>query len=404
MKSKKAENSPEIERVERFISTKWQIRFNEISVEFEYKTLTAEKWEKLNENNIFRQLQHENFRYSMSNLVSLMRSDFTKKYNPFLDYFTNLPIWNGDDNILKLTQYLKIGEKQEARLNNQLKKWLVRSIACSFGETFNKQSIVIIGGQNNGKSSFLRWLCPPPLRRYYKEDIGTDKDSMIAIAQNFIINIDELSTLQKKDLDSIKSLMSKESINVRIPYDRTSSLLTRRCNFVASTDKHEFLTDEAGSVRWICFAVDKIDWSYKTQMDINSIWAQAYHLYKSGKHNFNYQLTREEIKENEEYNLQFYIKGDEHEALLHCFNRGTDSDHDEVITATEAIEIIKGNRNFATHRYNSQTIGRAFRFLQFEKSDKYIAEKRYAIKGYYVKFKPGVNRVNSENSVNEPPY
>jgi len=396
--TEKNRTNPDIEIVEKFLLSRWKFRFNEISVEYEITNCDTNEWEKLNENIIYRQLQHSFVKYSLSNLVALIKSDFTQKYNPFQDYFNNLPAWDGEDYILKLTHYLKVPEKQQIRLITQLKKWFVRSIACGFGDTFNKQAIVIIGGQNNGKSSLLRWFCPPGLRRYYKEDIGTDKDSMIAIAQNFMINIDELSTLQKKDLDSIKSLMSKENVNVRIPYDRTTSLLTRRCNFVASTDKHEFLTDEAGSVRWICFAINEIDWSYKTQMDINSIWAQAYYLYKSGKDNFNYQLTREEIKENEEYNLQFYIKGDEHEALLHCFDRGTETDHDVIVTASEAIEIIKSNYNFASQRLHSTTIGKAFKFLQFEKGDRYITEKRFSVKGYYVKFKPGVNPVKKENT------
>ncbi len=400
---KQRAKSPDIQIVENFISDRWQIRYNEISVEFEYRDKESnDPWQKLNENVIYRQLQHCHIRYSISNLVSLLRSDFVRKYNPFRDYFESLPEWDGGDYIKELTSCLNIGEGQHQRFYNMLLKWFVRSIACCFGETFNKQAIVIIGSQNNGKSSLLRWFCPPELRNYYKEDIGTDKDSMIAIAQNFIVNIDELSTLQKKDLDSIKSLMSKEYVNVRIPYDRTTSHLTRRCNFVASTDKAEFLTDEAGSVRWICFAINDINWDYRQKMNINNLWAQAYYYYQLGKAKYNYQLTRSEIKENEDYNLQFYVKSDEHEAILACFDRADENEHDAIITASEAIEIIKANRNFATNRLHSRVVGRAMSFLQFVKGDKYLTEKKFAVKGYYVKFKEGLNIPQTANKENEP--
>ncbi len=400
--SKTTTKSPDIQIVEDFIKDHWQIRYNEISVEFEYKDrISSDPWEKLNENVIYRQLQHSHIKYSISNLVSLLRSDFVEKYNPFRDYFENLHDWDGGDHIRELTKYLSIGEDQKERLYNMLRKWLVRSIACCFGETFNKQAIVIIGSQNNGKSSLLRWICPKPLFHYYKEDIGTDKDSMIAIAQNFIVNIDELSTLQRKDLDSIKSLMSKENVNVRIPYDRTTSHLTRRCNFVASTDKAEFLTDEAGSVRWICFAINEIHWDYSRKISVDDIWSQAFHFYKLGKSKFNYQLTRDEIKENEDYNLQFYMKSDEHEAILHCFDRADEAEHDAVITASEAIEIIKMNRNFANNRLNSTTVGKALKFLQFVRCQRYESELKYNIKGYYVKYKPGLNIPNQTNDENK---
>ena len=69
-------------------------------------------------------------------------------------------------------------------------------------------------------------------------------------------------------------------------------------NFKAeSTNKDEFLTDETGSVRWLCFElIGKMNFTYKDKININDIWRQAYSLYKSG---FAYQLTPEEIEENE---------------------------------------------------------------------------------------------------------
>jgi predicted P-loop ATPase len=51
--------------------------------------------------------------------------------------------------------------------------------------------------QNSGKTSFLRFLIPTQLEKYYTEDIGIDKDGLISLCKSMIINIDELSVMSK---------------------------------------------------------------------------------------------------------------------------------------------------------------------------------------------------------------
>ena len=53
--------------------------------------------------------------------------------------------------------------------------------------------------------------------------ISTDKDSLIAICENFIINLDELSTLTKIEINALKSIFSKDKVKVRLPYGRRAN-------------------------------------------------------------------------------------------------------------------------------------------------------------------------------------
>ena len=150
---------------------------------------------------------------------------------------------------------------------------LVRSIACALLEyVFNKQVFVLVGaGQNTGKSTFCRWLCPPFLSDYITEYINTDKDGLIVLATNFLINMDELATLSKTEINSLKSLISKDKINVRLPFARRTSVHPRRANFIGSTNNDEFLTDETGSVRWLCFEIEgTLNFDYKIIIDFGS--------------------------------------------------------------------------------------------------------------------------------------
>ncbi|MFA6923840.1 MAG: BT4734/BF3469 family protein, partial [Bacteroidales bacterium] len=180
------------EKVENYLSSIYDIRYNEVSNEVEYKPKDEKNYKQINENNIYRALNHNNIKFSLSNLIALLKSDFVTKYNPIVDYFESIPYWNKEtepDYIDILAGYVKA--KDEKRFRLHFKKMLVRSVACALIDGgFNKQAFILVGEiQNSGKSTFCRWLCPPTLKDYYAENISTDKDSLISLSENFIINL-----------------------------------------------------------------------------------------------------------------------------------------------------------------------------------------------------------------------
>ncbi|MDP2061261.1 MAG: VapE family protein, partial [Flavobacteriaceae bacterium] len=258
--------TPLINRVEKYISERYEIFFNIIANKFMYRVVDESEFMELNLDNIYRELKKHHLSYSHSDLKSLFKSDFTTKVNVFKEYFETLPEWDGADIIGRLAEYIKVQDltkksNERERFNRMFKKTLVRMVACSLEAGFNKQCFTLVHDkQNSGKSTFLRWLCPPTLADYYSEAVGISKDDLIALTENFIINIDELSTLSKYDINALKSVMSKDRVKVRLPYGERPEMLQRRCNFVASTNRLEFLNDETGSVRWVCFLLNSIDW------------------------------------------------------------------------------------------------------------------------------------------------
>jgi len=170
------------------------------------------------------------------------------------------------------------------------------------------------------------------LSDYIAENISIDKDSRIALATNIIINQDELSTMSKRDLNSLKSMFSKEKINERLPYDRKASIIPRRCSFVGSTNEMEFLMDDTGSVRWLCFEIDEIDWNYTKKVKIDLVYAQAYHLVKNG---FNCSLTREDIIENELRKGEFQVFTEEMQLVQKHFYLEDSNEDENFRTSTD---------------------------------------------------------------------
>ncbi|QNA46130.1 VapE domain-containing protein [Lacibacter sediminis] len=372
-----------LKRAENYLERKYQIRLNEVSGRIEYNEKSKnDRFRELNENNIYRELQHQGISLSLNKITSLLLSDFVPLYNPFLNYFENLKPYDSKvdpDYIDKICSYLPVNDMERFRLH--FRKMLVRCIACALEPTvFNKQVFVFVGeGQNTGKSTFCRWLCPDDLGEYLTEYVNTDKDGLIVLATNFLINMDELATLSKAEINSLKSFISKDKINIRLPFAKRSSVHPRRANFIGSTNNDEFLTDETGSVRWLCFELTgKLNFNYKKDIKIDDIWRQAYSLYKD---DFEYQLTADEIKENEKVNNRYLVSSQEVQLIQKHF-LPANRENGEFYDATDILNFIVGK--YSHIKSNTRSIGKAMKSLGFARSTKYDSEKRFSNYGYFV--------------------
>ena len=52
--------------------------------------------------------------------------------------------------------------------------------------------------------------------------------------------MDELATLNKSEINALKSFISKDKINVRLPFGKRTQIMARRANFIGSTNKDNF--------------------------------------------------------------------------------------------------------------------------------------------------------------------
>jgi predicted P-loop ATPase len=379
IKQKKSKNRVDkFSLAEKFINDNYDIQFNTVSNNLEIRSKNSKKFIVLNENNLYVELIKKGITMAMHNLLALLKSDFVKKYDPIESYFKNLPAWDDHDYISDLCGFIKV--KDQKQFNYHVKKWLVRLVATALEpKYFNKQILVFVSQvQNNGKSTLSRFFCPTELKDYLAENISLDKDSRIMLAKCILINMDELSTSSKEDITSLKAMHSKEQINERLPYDRKNTVLPRRCSFIGSTNQTEFLKDETGSARWLCFEVESIDWRYSKEVDINKIYAQAYSLYKSGT--FNYEMTSIDIQENEIRNRQFYMSTIEKELIEKYFEADLANDSSNFYQATDVLSKLQDleKRKF---NLNNVKIGKALTALGHKRmkfNNKY---------GYFLKIK-----------------
>lgn len=381
--SKEKEVTTVFHKAEEYISKHYNLRFNTIALDIESSLIDNDKWISCNDNSLWVDIQKKGIKIGQSALKAILKSDFVPRYNPLEDYFINLPKWDGTtDYISQYADFVKLNptENKQQYLYH-FKKWCVRSVKCALFEGyFNKQAFVLTDdgkGQNIGKSTWCRNLCPTALNKYIAEDISNnDKDTRVLICKNFLINMDELAALSKKEINQLKSLFSKDQINDRLPYDSKNSIIPRVASFIGSTNMSTFLHDETGSVRWLCFVIEDIDWSYKKSFNVDLLWAQAYALSKDK--GFVPELTREDIAENERRNDKFQFLTAERESL-NTFLEPSNANEGEHLTATKITTYLKSHSGI---NLNNIQIGKALKACGFERvkhKDSY---------GYYVKYKP----------------
>ena len=365
------------DRTLKYLNAKYSLRFNTISLEFEIKRTSDKKWSDLNLNSLFIELAQSGIDIPVNKLEILVRSHLIDQYNPISEYFESLEQWDGEDHIKNLCSYVKTNNDNAFRYH--MEKWFTRAVLCALEkEKINKHCLVLANTiQNSGKSTYLRFFIPRKLMNYLSEDIGLDKDSRIKLCKNLIINLDELSILAKADINSLKAFISKTHINERLPYARKAEYLERICSFVGSTNKTDFLTDESGSVRWIIFEViEKINFNYSMEIDIDKVWSQAYfNAFK--RKGFNPELTLADISENEKRNERFTQMTLEQE-MINKFYEPSDN-LEEFKTATEVM-IDLSTQGI---RLNHLKIGRALSSFKFPR----VKHPQRQIYGYLIRLK-----------------
>lgn len=357
---------------EKFLSKHYDIRFNTVKLDLEFSEKGKNKYENINENDLFIHLNKKGIKVGMDKLIAILKSSFVTRFNPLHDYFKKLPKWDRKtDYIQQLCDFVKCDDHEE--FSQQFAKWLMRCVRCCLVEGYyNKQAFILVHSQqNSGKSTFCRFLVPKELQEYSAENISDDKDSRVALAKNFLINLDELSSLAKHEINSLKSLFSKDLINERLPYDRKNSIIHRVASFIGSTNMAEFLTDETGSVRWLCFEIKSIDWKYSKMIDINNVWSQAFGMIKEGLES---DMNKKDIERNEERNAKFQQLSSEAEMIPQYLKPGTENELQAVFLS--ATEILIYLCSFTTIRLNKVMIGRAMPICGFirhkePKTDRY---------------------------------
>ncbi len=309
----------QIDRLELFLSTRYVFRHNMVSGKLEFQYFGKKKWNVMNdfiENSMLRECLKGRIKTNLSSLRNLLYSDFCVLFNPFEDYFFNLPSY--DEKTDYITELANTITTTKQDLWQQcFKKWLVAMVGCVLDDkVINHTVIVFSGKQGLGKTTWVEKLVPKPLKEYlFSGTINpNNKDTLVQLSECMLINLDELENLNRSEIGSLKEIITKTQIRMRKAYGHNSETMPRRASFAGSVNTAQFLNDSTGSRRFLCFELEGI--KYQHNVDINMAFSQALFLFKSG---FRYWFDQEEIKSITENNEQYQLHSPEEELLLTWF-------------------------------------------------------------------------------------
>lgn len=268
------------------------------------------------ENSMLRECLKGRIKTNLSSLRNLLYSDFCELYNPFEDYFFNLPTYDEKTDYISELANTITTTKQEL-WQQCFKKWLVAMVGCVLDDkVINHTVIVFSGKQGLGKTTWVEKLVPKQLKEYlFSGTINpNNKDTLVQLAECMLINLDELENLNRSEIGSLKEIITKTQIRMRKAYGHNNETMPRRASFAGSVNTAQFLNDSTGSRRFLCFELEGIQ--YQHDVDINMAFSQALFLFKSG---FRFWFDQEEIKSITESNEQYQLRSPEEELLLTWF-------------------------------------------------------------------------------------
>ena len=226
------------------------------------------------------------------------------RYNP-VDRMLEGVEWDGTDRFMELCEILGI---QNDRLSIiLLRKFLNAAWMLAHNDAADPQGadgmLVLVGGQGVGKTSFCRVL--GAARGQYK--LGQyidprDKDTMRRATSAWIVELAEIETTMRGDLERLKAFITAERDETRLPYARADRKTPRRTAFIGTCNSTEFLVDPTGSRRFWTIPVKDMDRERLQEFNAVQLWAQI--AAESKLPSFNFRLTPAEQAELAKRNTQ----------------------------------------------------------------------------------------------------
>jgi predicted P-loop ATPase len=266
------------------------LKFNQLSHSPEHVVDgKTEKWQDKDDSMARFYIEKKYKIHSRDKLDDALRILFAEReYHPIKQIIESVK-WDGIPRIQKLfVKWLKCEDTPYIREVTRLVFAGGIHRLYNPGCKFDDVAVLIGTKQGEGKSTFARWLA-------IQDDFFTEvteiegQKGIEAIEGAWICEIAELLAVTKtKEVEAVKSYITKLVDRYRRPFDRRTTDHKRQCVFIGTTNKEQFLTDKTGNRRWYPVKVNSTgyelhDHKEEIQADIIQAWAEAKYFYDRGE-------------------------------------------------------------------------------------------------------------------------
>ncbi|MBR6313462.1 MAG: hypothetical protein IKR49_02340 [Clostridia bacterium] len=204
-------------------------------------------------------------------------------YHPVRDYLDGC-VWDGVERLdTLLVDYL--GAEDTPYTRTVTRKTFVGAVARIYnpGCKFDYM-LTIRGRQGIGKSALIARMGGS----WFSDSVTTvqGKESYEQLQGVWIVEMSELASLRKSEVEQVKIYISKPTDRYRPAYGRRTMDAPRQCIFIGTTNETLFLRDTTGNRRfWVVDTPNKPAHSWRELTDdlVQQLWAEAVHRYDEGE-------------------------------------------------------------------------------------------------------------------------
>ena len=200
-------------------------------------------------------------------------------FHPITDHFDAIE-WDRTERLnLWLPDYL--GTENNEYTQSIGRKFLIGAIARVFEPGCKMDTMLVLEGpQGFRKSETVNTLGHPWVSESLP-DVGT-KDAMQQLHGAWFIEIAELSAVRHKEVETVKSFISRRVDRFRPPYQRRVDDFPRQCVFIGTTNEDQYLLDTTGNRRFWPVLVTDVDTDALAEAR-DQLMAEALHFYRQGE-------------------------------------------------------------------------------------------------------------------------
>lgn len=197
--------------------------------------------------------------------------------------------WDGTERLsIWLPKYMGTEDSEYTRAIGR--KWMISAVARAVDPGCQADHMLIFEGkQGVGKSQAARILGGQFYTEYSgnMRGVGAQRDMVAVILGKMIVEMSELASLRRADMESLKAMLTTCSDDVRLSYERDAKSYPRTCVFLGTTNETNgnYIMDATGARRFwpVTVGTHAAVRTDRLKEDIEQLWAEAVEAYENGE-------------------------------------------------------------------------------------------------------------------------
>lgn len=161
--------------------------------------------------------------------------------------------------------------------------WLISAVARAYKPGCKVDTVIVFESPEQGfrKSTMVTALLPN--QAWFCDGLSDpgSKDAAQELHGRWLIELGELASVKRADVERIKAFITRQVDKYRPPYGRDVMSFPRSCVFAGTTNQLEYLNDQGGNRRFWPVRVTRIDTDGLASIR-DQLWAEAVSCYKAG--------------------------------------------------------------------------------------------------------------------------